>query len=115
MFSYQSLLVDNLKAKLQDVDDYATITVGLSAQVGIPDTQSTDPYVVDFSYSASADKGKEPFLTLEIRIFFSAPNPVPEEEVSNLLLHEALKYFKTHLGILSQALCINTLPCPDKF
>lgn len=115
MFTYQSLIVDNLKADLQDVDDYAAITVGLSAQVGIPDTQSTDPYVVGFSYSASADKGKEPFITLEIRIFFSSPNPVPVEEMSDPLLHEALKYLKTQLETLSQALCINTLPCPDKF
>ncbi|MDT3358167.1 MAG: hypothetical protein LIR47_02355 [Spirochaetota bacterium] len=115
MFLYQNLIVDTLKADLHDIDDFTALTVGLSAQVGIPDAQSTDPYVVGFSYSASSDKSKEPFLTLEIRIFFSSPEQVPADEVSDLLLQGALKYLKTHLETLSQALCINTLPCPDKF
>jgi len=117
MFEYQNLIVDSLKAELQDVDDNKTLTVGLSAQLRIPETKSNGPYVVEFTYTASAEKGREPFFTLAVQVFFLGPDTASTETeaVTKPLLQEALKHLKTQLEIISEALCISSLPCPDTF
>ena len=119
MFEYQNVVIDNLHASLEDLDTLKSMSIGLSAQLGLPEKSKIDPYMVKFNYTACVKKGFEPFFVLDIRIFFNGPDPdsvdINDEKISRTLLKEALRNLRKQLEIISNVLGINKLPCPEKF